>query len=159
MRFKPIFAAFFMLCGACTKVQDTTSSALDTVGNETSASWNELRDIMDVPSKSKKPPPKDIPQQRYCYHTYEDIICYSKPLPGEEFRMVGYQEPSGKTGYTMNLRNLPSNFGPPKAEPPVPQTSPPAAATPADPDKKQLKEVIFDPAELEPKTLVPDKPQ
>jgi hypothetical protein len=141
---------------ACTKAQDTTSQALDTAGTETSASYNKIRDYLDVGHKEKPPEAKTAVQPRYCYHTYEDIICYAQPLPGEEYRLVGFQSSSGKTGYT--LPPMPDNV----TMPPLPPLKSVAVVGPPPPvksDDKQLKEIIFDPSELEPKELVPDKMQ
>ena len=144
-----------LLLGACTKAQDSTSQALDTAGTETSASYDKMRNYLDVGHKPKPVPVKGA-QPRYCYHTYEDIICYSKPLPGEEYRLVGFQNSAGKTGYT-----LPQETAPEDADPLPPLKSldvgpPPAIKADTAP---QLKEIIFDPAELQPKELVPDKMQ
>jgi hypothetical protein len=210
-----IISVCFALLG-CTRAQDTTKQALDKVGDETNASWNELRNILDLghPAPEKK---MGKAQSRYCYKTYEDVICYTKPMQGEEYRLVGYQEPAGNSGYT-----LPPGYVPPPDEPakpalaplkavdvgtapkvketadsnttdktqkpkktdktakkttkPITQTAandkdqaakskPPAPAVASDTPgsttsgKKQLKEVVFDPSELEPKQLVPDKTQ
>lgn len=38
----------------------------------------------------KKKPPQPIPAS-YCYRTYQDILCYRRPMPGWEFRLVSYQ--------------------------------------------------------------------
>ncbi len=141
----------------CTKMQDSASQDLDAAGTETSASYNKIRDYLDVGHKAKpKEQVKAVP--RYCYHTYEDIICYSKPLPGEEYRLVGFQTSAGKTGYVMtpppptdtsNADDLPPLKSVTVGPPPQVKTA----------EKPHLKEIIFDPAELEPKELVPDKMQ
>ncbi len=150
-------ALLLLAATACTKAQDTTTQALDTVGNETSASYNKIRDDLDLGSKPK-PKPQPKAQPRYCYHTYEDVICYSKPLPGEEYRLTGFQTSTGKSGYTMDPEVIPGDDL--DAEPPPLKsvTVPPPPAVKGTGDT-QLKEVIFDPAELQPRELVPDKPQ
>lgn len=145
---------------ACNKAQESTREDLDVVGNETSTSYNKLRDYLDLGHKDK-PVPKSKPvDQRYCYHTYEDIICYPTPIAGEEYRLVGFQTAAGKTGYVLPPAT-PTPGGEKLAElPPLKSVtvgSPPAVL--ATPPKPQLKEIIFDPAELQPKELVPDKPQ
>jgi hypothetical protein len=151
----PVMAACVALA-ACTSAQEPASQALDTVGNETGASYNKMRGYLDLGPRPKPVQSKDVVQPRYCYHTYEDIICYSQPLPGEEYRLVAFQSASGKTGYT--LPPAPTNVVMPPLPPPKPTTiGPPPPAKPN--DDKQLKEIIFDPSELEPKELVPDKIQ
>jgi hypothetical protein len=144
----------FMLTG-CTKAQDTASQGLDTVGTEAGASYNKMRDLLDVGTKPKPVVAKKV-QQRYCYKTYEDIICYSKLLPGEEYRLVGFQTEGGKTGYVMDPAvpggDAEGNLPPLKT---VTVTTPPTIKG----DDSNLKEIIFDPAELEPRELVPEKPQ
>lgn len=34
--------------------------------------------------------PNSIPAS-YCYQAYQDILCYRQPMPGWEYRLVGYQ--------------------------------------------------------------------
>jgi hypothetical protein len=154
---KIFIAAFCLTLAACTKAQDTSTQALDTVGNETSASYNKMRDALDLNDKPK-PRPKKIAQPRYCYKTYEDIICYARPLPGEEYRLVGYQSSTGKAGYTLPPTapaQDPSESVSPSSMPITPMPTTPGKEK----DDSQLKEIIFDPSELEPKELVPDKQQ
>lgn len=162
---KRIYSIFLMcILAACSQVQDSTTHALDTVGNETGSTWNKMRDMLDLGHPPAPKPTKAQP--RYCYKTYNDIICYSEPLAAsQDYRLVAYQDSSGHTGYVASHEILPSGQ-PPKTLPklemvtvPVPPkikgtTSPSPAA-----QRKDLKEIIFDPAELEPKPLVPEKPQ
>lgn len=131
---------------------------LDMVGNETSASANKLRDIAGL---GRKQAPSSSPQSRYCYKTFEDVICYPKPLASsQDYRMVGYQTSEGKVGYILSDSDVTNaeeakeraQLLPLKA---VTVNSPPNVKA----DDKQLKEIIFDPAELEPKQLVPEKMQ
>src|SRR5262249_26051832 len=72
---------------ACNKAQDSANNVLDTVGNETSDTYNKVRDIFDLHSKPK---PEKPTQPSYCYKTMQDIICYPRPLPGQEERLTGY---------------------------------------------------------------------
>jgi len=148
---------FVALLGACTQPQkDDASQALDAAGNETSASMDKMRNYFEIGHKPKTPTGQPA-QPRYCYKTYEDVICYDKPIPGEEYRMVGFQTPDGKVGYVMNPAPVPAGGEdlPPLKKVDVP--SPPEVK--ADSGSSQLKEIIFDPAELQPKELVPEKPE
>jgi len=157
---KIFIAVACLLLATCTKIQNTATQELDTAGDEASASYNKVRNILDVPRKPPKPP-ADRAQPRYCYKTYEDVICYARPIPGEEERLVGYQTSSGKTGYTMSPPRVKQDkstddttLGKSVAISPLPVPKDDKAK-----DDKQLKEIIFDPSELEPKELVPDKMQ
>ena len=96
-----IFTAicFCVALAACQQTQDTASNAYSTVGDETGKSYNKIGELVGL--KKPKPPNAPTPQTRYCYHTYNDIICYPHPLPGEEDRMAGYQESNGKIGYLL----------------------------------------------------------
>lgn len=152
-------AACIALAACSNDVKQTTSGALDTAGAETGASYNKLREYLGVGHQAKPAEARNGEQARYCYHTYQDIICYAQPLPGEEYRLVAYQSAAGKTGYT--LPPPPAGMTLPPLPPPpssVAVASPPAVKGDSD-DKKQLKEIIFDPSELQPKELVPDKMQ
>lgn len=186
---------FCLLLGACTKVQDSSTRALDTVEKETSSSWYRIRDYLDLGSR---PPvkPKSRVQPRYCYGTLQDVICYPSPVAGQEGRLLAYQNSAG-TGYTLAphaehaaprkktpkvakaakkasaavaapvasgpapVATMPEmQHGPTPAPSPVPAPVTGAmtgAATPEEPRK--LKEITFDPSELEPKKLVPDRLQ
>lgn len=143
-----------MLLMACAGATDTASGALDTAGNETSSSYTKMREMMGLQAK-KAPRPVDSIQPRYCYKTYEDIVCYGKPVPGYEERLVAYQNKHGGTGYTLDPMPVTDD------NPPLPTLKAVDVPTPtpaaSDAEKSQLKEIIFDPAELEPKELVPDK--
>lgn len=203
MRALAPFIGLCLLASACTKVQGTSKDALDKVETETATSWQKIREFLDL---SSKPPVKEKSrvQPRYCYQAYHDVICYSKPLPGQENRLLAYQNTSG-TGYTIAppgaakpkslVKSSPKgseaaamphaegakpaeiidSFGtvPPKAVKPAdvygPMPEAPAAAAPKPlpatvPGKevaapRKLKEITFDPSELEPKNLVPERIQ
>jgi hypothetical protein len=164
---------------------DDTNSTLDTMGNETSASWHELRKITGFESDNKT---KVVhAQPRYCYKTMQDVICYPTPIPGQEERLTGYQTEKGTTGYILpahrheadmepgvpvtvsklpvtNVPNLPKIAGGPATAASTTTSTTTTTTTTTAPvagplPKPRLKEVIFDPAELQPKTLVPDKEQ
>lgn len=182
-------AIILALCSAltgCMKAQHSTSKALDDVEEGTSTTWGKVREALDLSSPAKAK--ARHPQPRYCYKTYEDILCYSKPQPDQESRLVAYQA-GNVVGYTMEPPPEPRSViakkvllpqKMPKATSAPVQTAAPAAssdapvpaptATPAPlaatqppagqstkTDQKKLKEIIFDPSELEPKKLVPDK--
>jgi hypothetical protein len=155
-RILPLIACLALT--ACAGAKDSTSQDLDAVGNETSASYNKVRDDMGLGHKEKVVVTKEV-QPRYCYKTYQDIICYSKPLPGEEYRLTGFQTASGKTGYVLPEKPVPG--GNDDELPPLKTVSvgAPPAVKGEGKDDSQLKEIIFDPSELEPKELVPDKQQ
>jgi len=151
------FALACLPLAACADVKDTASQGLDTVGTETSASVNKMRNYLGIGHAPKPVAVKDA-QSRYCYKTYQDIICYSRPLPGEEYRLVGFQTAAGKTGYVLSPAMMPEGEG--DALPPLKSvTVIPPPPIKGDDGGKQLKEIIFDPSELQPKELVPDKPQ
>ena len=159
MKFKYFVLWLPFIMAACS--HDDQTGALDTVGTETSASWHELRKITGM---EKDPPKPVLSQPRYCYKTMQDVICYPAPIPGQEYRLTGYQTANGKTGYVLPAHRHDPDENPvaPPSMSKLPVTNvpnPPKVAGVATPDKPQLKEVIFDPAELQPKTLVPDKEQ
>lgn len=142
---------------ACAGAQDSSVRVLDNVEDNASADWSKLRGYAGV---DKKPPPprKETAQPRYCYHLYQDIVCYGKPVPGQENRLVAYQDSSAHTGYVMEETASPKAVLKPLPSVTVP-TPPKIAAVPAPKPEKVLKEIIFDPSELQPKDLVPQKTQ
>ena len=145
--------AGFLLClalSACDNTRDTATGALDMAGNETSASYDKVRDLLGL---KKKPPQPPTVQARYCYRTQQDIICYGKPIPGFEERLVAYQTTNGGTGYTIEPTPVMNDSGELSPLKSVSVKSPPMVKA----DTSPLKEVIFDPADLEPKELVPEK--
>jgi hypothetical protein len=145
-----------LLCAACTKVQSDATNFADTVGNETKASYDKARDLLDI--NRPKPPVKrgDI-QPRYCYRTMNDVVCYAAPQPGQEYRLLAYQDRQGHTGYTLSYED--EHIGTPYLSPlkSVQVGPPPPVLGIAEAPK--LKEITFDPSELEPKELVPERPQ
>ena len=139
---------------ACASMSNTPEHALNSVEDNASGDWEKARSAMGV--QRKKEPVKSQP--RYCYRSYQDITCYAEPIPGENDRLIAYQGSRGQTGYVLaephNQSTAPVSLPPLKAVnvAPLPKT-----AAVADSDKKQLKEILFDPAELQPKDLVPQK--
>ena len=175
-----IAAVTVLALSGCMKAQDSTSRALDTVGNETSSSYNKMRDYLDLGHKPKPVPPQRQIPPRYCYKTYEDVLCYSQPIAGEEYRLTGFQTATGKTGYTLpptvttpaeavvapppQMVVMPGGNPVSGELPPLKSVTvlsvPPVKAVATPPEaRKQMKEVIFDPAEWQPKDLVPPKPE
>ncbi len=145
-----------LLLTACPAAQDSADTALDDVGEGTSNSYNKIREVTGL---SHKQEPKPTPQPRYCYKTFEDVVCYGAPVAGQDIRLVGYQDATGKTGYVLpDNQNSASVAALPPLKP-VAVPMPPKVAGDSTVPKKQLKEVIFDPAELQPKQLVPPAPQ
>lgn len=138
---------------------DTTKRALNTIEDNTSVTWNKARDLTGL--GRKKPQQKITSQARYCYKSYEDITCYGQPIPGNENRLVAYQGNTGQTGYILpgSGRETGSVILPPLKS--VNVGTPPkiADSDTVTKNKKQLKEIIFDPAELQPRELVPRKSQ
>lgn len=172
-------SVFLMAClclplAGCMKAQQSTSKAMDGIEQETSSSWHKMRQALDL--EKPKPVPSRKAQTRYCYRTYEDIVCYHKPVPGQEERLVAFQQ-GNSVGYTLEPAAEPTETrkhsakskpkpkpaeaaAPAKASadalPNAPMPNAPVPATKAA-DTKHLKEITFDPSELEPRKLVPDK--
>lgn len=153
------------MCGLCLKLAacsgeaaDNTDHALNKIESNTSITWNKARDLVGFPKKPKPLPPVEKTQTRYCYKSYVDITCYAQPVHGEEDRLVAYQGNTGQTGYILpsHIHRDDTAILPPLKS--VNVVTLPKIATDT-PGKKQLKEIIFDPAELQPKELVPQKPQ
>jgi hypothetical protein len=150
-------ACLSMALAACASVRDTPEHALNTVEDNASGIWGKARSAMGVERKKKAVKS----QPAYCYRSYQDVTCYAEPMPGEEDRLVAYQGSRGQTGYVLaeparNQSTAPVSLPPLKA---ITVAPPPKIAAAPDPAKKPLKEIIFDPAELQPKDLVPQKPQ
>lgn len=191
MRTLALTLSFCLLLCGCMKAQDTSTTALDGMEKETSSTWHKLRETLDLGSKPVKH--SQPAQARYCYRTFEDVVCYSKPLVGQESRLLAYQD-KGAVGYVIEPPPAPLKLRKPAAPTPVvekPKEADTIAKTPDDKaaadkafdkpadkpsiakpaekpaektaekkdDMKHLKEIIFDPSELEPKKLVPDKMQ
>lgn len=99
MRASAFSLGFLLLLTSCTKVQDTSTRALDKVETETSSSWYKIREYLDL---SSRPTPKEKShvQPRYCYGALQNVICYPSPIAGQESRLLAYQNSAG-TGYTL----------------------------------------------------------
>ncbi len=146
-----IFSALLTTCLALSACNDDDP-------NSKILTWEKVRKPLGM---EKAPEPASVPQTRYCYNSFQDIVCYGEPIPGQEKRLVAYQTDKGKTGYVMPSDGM--DVKPTKVvelkplkSVNVPTPTPVKGTTE---QKPQLKEIIFDPAELEPKQLVPDKPQ
>lgn len=56
------------------------------------------------PSPHKDPLPISA---SYCYHVYQDILCYRQPMPGWEFRLAGYQPLTAEPPMPAMMQPLP----------------------------------------------------
>ncbi|MDE3015497.1 MAG: hypothetical protein KGI29_01035 [Pseudomonadota bacterium] len=76
-------------------VQSNTAEALNHVNNLGTAAKEGIYHGMDSFADWMRPPPPPPPPKviasSYCYRTYQDILCYRQPMPGWEYRLVGYQ--------------------------------------------------------------------
>ena len=144
--------SLFIIISACTQMQGTPTRTANIIEDNTAATWNKTREILGVQKKVVEKPEKT--EQRYCYKNYDDITCYEVPLAGEDNRLVAYQGSYGQTGYIIhsNIANSNNNTLPLKPLDQVNVATPPKVL--GNNDNKKLKEIIFDPAELQPKDLV-----
>ncbi|HEU5048313.1 MAG TPA: hypothetical protein VFT64_10790 [Rickettsiales bacterium] len=150
----------FLLLAACSgQAANDVDHGLDAVEDNTAATWNKARSIAGFPERQPKPKTSNA-QARYCYRALEDIICYGKPIPGQEDRLIAYQGSHGQTGYILPEHHTDENG----IELPVLESSkvavPPAVAgTEAAPaaNRPKLKEIFYNPDELQPRELVPQK--
>jgi hypothetical protein len=152
--------AISLFCLALTACQDTITDtsykAANTVEDNASLTWNKARNVLDLKRNPPPIPPTPKTQPRYCYNFWEDIVCYAQPIEGEESRLVSWQGSAGQTGYVL-----------PTEKPKKEETDDDKKLTPLKPvdvgapppitESKKLKEIFFDPAELDPKELVPQK--
>lgn len=150
-----LLATAFILNGCGTSMNEAPTRAADEVGSSVNTTWNKFREITATDHKKAKP--QEYTQARYCYKSFEDITCYRKPIPGQESRLTAWQGLHGETGYVVeppeqddNRSKAPISLPPLKSV----EVAPP---TPIKGSEKSLKEIIFDPAELMPKELVPQK--
>lgn len=153
----PVSTLLLALCACQDTITDTSYKAANTVEDNASLTWNKARDILDLRRNPPPMPPTPRSQSRYCYNFFEDIVCYAQPIPGEENRLIAYQGNTGQTGYV-----LPAAKYKDAKDSSAPATEKPADTTPLPPpisNSSKLKEIFFDPAELEPKELVPPKPE
>lgn len=150
---------FLLLCvpllalSACgPTITDTSNRAANTVEDNVSATWDEARGLLDI-SRKKPAQPDPKSQPRYCYKFLQDVVCYARPVAGEEDRLVGWQDSRGHAGYVLPPSYKPDNPELPPLQKVTINSTPPIAAAKQQP----YKEIIFDPAELQPKELVPEK--
>lgn len=138
-------------CG--TSMNEVPTRAADEVTGGVSTTWHKLREYTATDGK-KPATPLPTSQARYCYKSLQDIICYHKPIPGQEDRLVAWQGLHGETGYIIepgdDRSSAPVSLPPLKSETVAP--APTVKGGTSGP-----KEIIFDPAELMPKELVPQK--
>jgi len=63
----------------------------ENTGNAAKDGYYQATDhIADWMRPSVPKPPQPIAAS-YCYHVYQDILCYRRPMPGWETRLAGYQ--------------------------------------------------------------------
>lgn len=89
-----------VLLSGCMKAQDNSVRVLDSVEKETATSWQKMRDYLDLSGKPPEKHRRPSLQPRYCYKTYEDVVCYASPIPGQEERLLAFQA-AGKVGYVV----------------------------------------------------------
>ena len=169
----------------------------NTVEDNTSNSWSKIREYAGASRKQAKVEEAHA-QPRYCYHVYQDTVCYSEPVATLESKLIAYQDSSAHTGYVIpapaeivkpatvqgkisldspakpvikplqkvNVATPPAIAETPKEAAVAPKTETKAKDMPTQEESavkkkadKQLKEIIFDPSELQPRDLVPQKTQ
>lgn len=82
------FSALFGL-GACAPAHETGKFLADNIKDSVYETAYAIEDWASTPPKGKGKP---LPQaHRYCYRVQGDILCYRQPMPGMEYRLVGYQ--------------------------------------------------------------------
>ena len=92
-------------------VQSNVKEAVDHVNNLGGAAKEGVYHGMDSLADWMRPepppkPPKAIADS-YCYRTYQDILCYRSPMPGWEYRIVGYQGTYAKAPPPAMIEPLP----------------------------------------------------
>jgi hypothetical protein len=140
----------FLLLSGC-NAADTANTARD----EAKSSWNTLGEIAGT--HPKPPEKRQDAQERYCYRAYHDIICYGAPLKGEEYRLVGFQEKNGQTGYVLPSALLDGGANLPPLQSVTIGLPPRVASQASGQGGRHLEEIKVDPMELEPKLLIPVK--
>ncbi|MEI7669036.1 MAG: hypothetical protein WCJ33_03035 [Pseudomonadota bacterium] len=190
-----IFCLLITLLNSCSGMHNGTIRSLNGVEENTKITWEKTREYLGVSDKKPKKPEKT--QERYCYHTYQDIVCYKEQIAGAESRLLAYQGTEGETGYVFsekenskqdviskdNKKEVSAEKKPVKALKPLKSvnvSTPPKIADDKEKqsppnkivikkaelttnsetkkkDEKKLKEIVFDPSELQPKELVPKK--
>lgn len=150
--FLVLLTALLSLSACGTSMNEAPTRAADDVTDSVSTTWDKAREY--TATEHKKPPKPEVnTQARYCYKSFEDVTCYNHPIPGQEERLLAFQGSHGQTGYVIepdNRSTAPISLPPLKSV----TVNPP---TPIKGDDSGPKEIIFDPAELLPKELVPQK--
>jgi hypothetical protein len=92
-------------------VQSNVKEAVGHVNNLGGAAKEGVYHGMDSVADWMRPAPPPKPPQAiaasYCYRTYQDILCYRQPMPGWEFRLVGYQGTYAKAPPPAIMEPLP----------------------------------------------------
>lgn len=124
-------------------VQSNVKEAMDHVNNLGGAAKEGIYHGMDNLADWMRPnpppkPPKAIAAS-YCYKTYQDILCYRAPMPGWEYRLVGYQGTFAKAPPPAVTQPLPVEG---KSSPPASSrvaSAQPVFATAPKPKKEEKK--------------------
>lgn len=72
-----------------TNIENRGVSIADNVRDHAKMTGEQLRKWWITPLPAK-PGPKAVASS-YCYKVLQDILCYSQPMPGWEYRLVAYQ--------------------------------------------------------------------
>ncbi len=75
---------------ACNQMRDISKEVSD-LGNDITRFGQDVSAILNGQPTSDKQPANKPAATSYCYKAQADVLCYNSPLPGQEFRMVGYQ--------------------------------------------------------------------
>lgn len=92
MRNPILLIVLLPLLAACASVQENSKRAGRNLNEGVLALRQKMIDYTE-PSRRTKPAPPPPLQSAYCYKTQADVLCYRDPLPGQEGRLIGYQEP------------------------------------------------------------------
>jgi len=159
---KIVFALLLLSLTSCDSVHDGTVRSLNGVEDNTDTAWSKTREYLWLDDKNKVKKAPEVSQPRYCYRTYQDIICYGEPLVGAENRLVAYQDAHAHAGYVLAPASQKEDTASKAVLKPIKSVnvgSPPPVAGDTGAAKKQLKEIIFEPSELNPRELVPKATQ
>jgi len=74
---------------ACVPQQNAALDLANDLKNNVYHTTTKVKEwAMTPPMDERAPQPI---QDSYCYYTLQDILCYRQPMPGWEYRLVGYQ--------------------------------------------------------------------
>ncbi len=88
MRSATMFLSILLVTSACTKIQEASWRLQNSAKGSIIKTSDAMRDWVAYTPKADDP---RLPQQRFCYDAYSDIICYEHPQPHLTNRLVGYQ--------------------------------------------------------------------